>query len=662
MKSQNKLRSIIFSLLPIFFFFDIELLLRIMLHFPLWDYATLRILMASFIYGSFVVLFSLLFKSEKKRFFVIAICLFLASLYDWLQLGFYNYLGMFISLNTASQAGAVTDYIASFLQSFSVESYALFAPFIIYFLTFLKKSYSLFEQKKNKIIYYTSLMIINILFWVGSINLLFMQNPLQLISNKELIFNPSNSSIAINQFGGQTYLFLDIKELIFPHKVGEENNEITETVDDSLWLQVIKDEQNPTYKKLNSYFIQNSLAEKNDYTGYFKGKNVIVIMMESVNYAISQAEYYPNFARLLKNSWYWQNNYSPRGACSTADNEFSGITSLYAIPTTCTANTYLNNTYFTSLFNRFKNRGYKVTSFHDFDDTYYKRSIYHPNLGSEHFYNVNDLNISYINDGIHWPNDGLMMGQILSYAQDETKPFMSFVTTVSAHMSYSYDSGDGDKYMSLFEKLGYDEELTRYLSKLKITDDALGVLLDSLQDKGILDDTVLVLYGDHYPYGLSKENVAKIVDYDVDYYNDIEKTPFVIYNSKLEAKVFDQKTSYINILPTLANLFDLDYDSRFYMGTDLFSSSYENRVVFTDSSWMDDKAFYNALSGTITYLKEDTYTTEEIQKINQSIYNKKEMSRLAITSNYFDYLEKALQERKDKQNEETNDRGVTTQE
>ena len=170
------------------------------------------------------------------------------------------------------------------------------------------------------------------------------------------------------------------------------------------------------------------------------------------------------------------------------------------------------------------------------------------------------------------------------------------------------------------------------------------------------------MYGDHYPYGLSKENVSKVVSYDVNYYNDIEKTPFVIYNSKLEAKVFNQKTSYINILPTLANLFALDYDARFYVGQDLFSENYENRVIFTDSSWMDDKAFYNALNGTITYLTDEKYTTEEIQKINQAIYNKKEMSRLAITSNYFDYLEKALQERKENRNEETNDRGVTPQE
>ena len=314
------------------------------------------------------------------------------------------------------------------------------------------------------------------------------------------------------------------------------------------------------------------------------------------------------------------------------------------------------------MFNRFRASGYKTSSFHDYDDTYYQRSIYHYNLGSEKFYNVVDLGIPYVSNGVEWPNDSLMMGQVVNLAKDSSKPFMTFITTVSAHMSYAYKSGEGDKYMSLFENEGYDEETRRYLSKLKITDDSLGVLLDSLQNEGILDDTVIVMYGDHYPYGLSKEDVSKIVSYDVNLYNDIEKTPFVIYNSKLSAKVFEDKTSYINLLPTLANLFDLDYDARFYMGEDILSKDYVGRVVFNDSSWIDDIAFYDVLNSKITYLGDETYTTEEIKKINQTIYNKKEMSRLAITTNYFDYLEKALKEREEAQNEETNDRGITSQE
>ena len=662
MKKQMKKINVLSYLIPIFFFFAVEILFRILLNFPILDYATIRIFFSSVLLVSILNLISLLFKTNKQRNIFILVCLFLVSIYDWGQYGFHNYLGMFISLNTASQASAVTDYIEAFLESFPAESYMLYASLCIYaiYLIFFKKEKNI-KKGKQAVVNLTG-AILGIILWISTIYIPFFQNPLQLVSNKELVLNPTNSSIAINQFGGITYFFLDFKELILPHQVKVAGNLEEEKDDDALWLEVIKEEQNPTYKKLNSYFIQNSEAEKNDYTGYFKGKNVIVIMMESVNYAIDNAEYFPNFTRMLKNSWYWTNHYSPRGTCATADNEFSGITSLYAISSTCTTNTYLNNTYFESMFNRFRASGYKTSSFHDYDDTYYQRSIYHYNLGSEKFYNAVDLGIPYVSNGVEWPNDSLMMGQVVNLAKDSSKPFMTFITTVSAHMSYAYKSGEGDKYMSLFEDEGYDEETRRYLSKLKITDDSLGVLLDSLQNEGILDDTVIVMYGDHYPYGLSKEDVSKIVSYDVNLYNDIEKTPFVIYNSKLSAKVFEDKTSYINLLPTLANLFDLDYDARFYMGEDILSKDYVGRVVFNDSSWIDDIAFYDALNSKITYLGDDTSTPEEIQKINQTINNKKEMSRLAITTNYFAYLEKALKEREDAQNEEINDRGITSQE
>lgn len=662
MKKQRKKINVLSYLMPIFFFFAVEVLFRILLNFPLLDYATIRIFFSIVLLVSLLNLLSLLFKTNKQRNIFMLVWLFLVSFYDWGQLGFHNYLGMFISLNTASQASAVTDYIEAFLESFPAESYMLYAPLCIYaiYLIFFKK-----EKKLNKGKQFGFNLIgivLGILLWLTTIYVPFFQNPLQLVSNKELVLNPTNSSIAINQFGGITYFFLDFKELIWPHQVKATGDLEEEKDGDAVWLEVIKEEQNPTYKKLNSYFIQNKEAQKNDYTGYFKGKNVIVIMMESANYAIDNAEYFPNFTRMLKNSWYWTNHYSPRGTCATADNEFSGLTSLYAISSTCTTNTYLNNTYFESMFNRFRTSGYKTSSFHDYDDTYYQRSIYHYNLGSEKFYNVEDLGISYVSNGVEWPNDSLMMGQVVNLAKDSSKPFMTFITTVSAHMSYAYKSGEGDKYMGLFNDKDYDEDTKRYLSKLKITDDSLGVLLDSLQNEGILDDTVIVMYGDHYPYGLSKEDVSKIVPYDVNLYNDIEKTPFVIYNSKLSAKVFDDKTSYINLLPTLANLFDLDYDARFYMGEDILSKDYAGRVVFNDSSWIDDIAFYDALNSKITYLGDKTYTTEEIQKINQTIYNKKEMSRLAITTNYFAYLEKALKEREDAQNEEINDRGITSQE
>ena len=652
------------------FLLAIELFFRVIERYAILDWATVRILLSSFGLCLFITLCLSFCKSRKKRNWVWGIFFFVISVYSWIQIGFRNFLGMYISLGVSGQAGAVTNYISSFLQSYEWYHYLIFIPFILYclFLKCKKKEFwtqPILNGFKMRLVLFGGLLIIGGCYF-STLYLSFMQNPMQLIPNNKLFYSPTNSSVAVNQYGPTVYVLLDIKQLLFPTNmitaipINEE-----ELIDDTEWLSIIKEETNATYNTLNRYFINRPKAIENDYTGYFEGKNVIVVMMESVSTIIENGEYFPNFQRLLEHSWYWENNYSPRGSCATGDNEFSGLTSLYSLNTTCTTNTYQDNTYFEAMFNRFKASGYQTFSFHDYDDTFYARSVYHPNMGSEHFYDANELSIPYIQDGSTWPDDSELMEKAVAIMADSEEPFMTWITTVSAHLPYFGPTELGERYMDLFEDTDYSYDLKNYLSKLKVTDDALGVLLDSLEAKGLLCDTVIVLYGDHYPYGLSEEDVASVTPHDVSEFYDIEKTPFLIYNSALEPKVFTEKTSYMNILPTLANLFRLDYDARFYFGSDLLNPDFSGRVVFADGSWEDDVARYDASNSTVTYFGSETYTIEEIRKINEEIYTEKEMSNLSVTTNYFDYLEKALNEKKEEEediNEQVDDRGVTTQE
>ena len=101
----------------------------------------------------------------------------------------------------------------------------------------------------------------------------------------------------------------------------------------------------------------------------------------------------------------------------------------------------------------------------------------------------------------------------------------------------------------------------------------------------------------------------------------------------------------MNIVPTIANLFDLDYDPRLYAGEDLMSDTYSRRVYFANGSWIDEKAYYNATTGKIKYSnEEDIYNTEEIQNINREIDAKIKMSNLAIKTNYFKHLYDSIKE------------------
>jgi phosphoglycerol transferase MdoB-like AlkP superfamily enzyme len=349
---------------------------------------------------------------------------------------------------------------------------------------------------------------------------------------------------------------------------------------------------------------------------------------------------------MIKGGWSWENNYSPRNACATMNNEFSGMTSLYSIIKTCTASKYKNNNYHESVFNLFNNQNYNTFSVHDYTDAYYPRKTIHPNMGSGEYYGVNKLGISYSSEYVNWANDDEAMKSFLKILDKKTnngEHFMSWFTTVSSHQPYGVDSKQGNAYYDMTKGTKYPSDVRRFMSKLKFVDDALGILMDGLEERGMLEDTVIVLYGDHYPYGISTNNLNKVLDYDTKKDKNAEQVPFVIYNAgTTDGTVFKEYTSYMNILPTLANLFNLDYDPRLYLGYDLFSEDAVSMTVFADGSWKNEIGFYDASKNKVKYYGDKKYTQEEVTAINKDISAKMAISEKAIESNYFKYLNTQL--------------------
>ena len=648
----------------------IEIIFKIVNFYNLIDYSSIRILIYTFLL-SFIIGNLEYFINKKLHKYINIVLIFISSIYALAETGFNNFIGVYMSLGTSSQLGAVIDYIREFILSFKWYYYFLLLPYILmvlYYIFINEKiinKYNISMSKNNykllnKRLYVKKLSLsILILCMFSNLYLLtiyvpFMQNKLQTVSNKKLFKSPSVPSIAVKQFGIITFGILDVNNYFFPAKVSEEykiENESnkyakensTRKFDDTNWNNLIDNETNDTLNTLNKYFINNDVTDTNNYTGMFKDKNLIVIMLESVNDIIINKEDYPNFYKMYSEGWHWKNNYSPRNSCSTGNNEMSGMTSLFSIYNTCTANNYRKNTYFEAIFNLFNNKGYKTFSAHDYTEHYYYRNEIHTNMGSNAYYGVEKLGIEYSSIYKNWASDEDFMNKVLELIDNvDNKNFMAWLTTVSSHQPYYYSSIEGDKYLSLYEDMDIRTDLKRYKSKLKILDNALGILLDGLEEKGILDDTVIVMYGDHYPYGLSTDTINTVLDYDtnVDYEN--ERVPFVIYNTDIDSKEFEGYTSYINILPTIANLFDLDYDPRLYMGSDLLSKDYESMVVFADGSWKNEYAYYNASRSNIEYYTDKTYTIEELQNINNKIDLKIKMSSLAIKNNYFNYLYNSL--------------------
>ena len=643
-------------------FLIIEIIFRIIEQIPIIHYSSLRIFLGLSILALFFsYLLSFLPKIIAKVGNILLVLI--ASIYSVLELGFHNFLGVYASISTNTQLGAVTSYIKDFLGSFKWSYFLLFIPFILLVLYYIlldkKVNLDLPKYKKTKIVILKKLIPVVLLLsfsvlYYGSLKVSFMQDKTEASSAYEIFLKPTNASLAIRNFGILGYGLLDIKEYFFPGDVthtieidpdsiqSEAKITVQSAIDNDTWLGLIDEETDEELNTLNKYFISNDASTTNEYTGLLEGKNVIVIMVESGNDILLNEEYYPNIARLMKNGYTFINNYSPRNVCSTGNNEMSALISLYSINNNCTANVYQDNTYFESIFNLFKDANYNTNSFHDHYDQYYARDIIHKNMGSDAYYNAIDLDLDFKYSYGSWASDEELMENYLEYLRDSdlSKPFMSFITTVTSHQPYN-GSGYGKAYLDLFPE-EYPDELKYYMSKLKVVDNAIGILLEGLESLNILDDTVIVLFGDHYPYAIEPDTLNLELDYDATLDSNADQVPLIIYNSELEEKEFLQYTSYINLTPTLANLFNLKFDSRLYMGLDALSSEYDSLVIFPDGSWKNANAYYNASTSKISYYTKNMYTDEEILAINSKVRLKLEMSSLAIRRNYFSYLNKSL--------------------
>ena len=274
------------------FIFIVEILFKILGKTFSFDYTILRIFISSLIIGMFVSIILNFIKYNWLNRTIIILLSLVISIYGMLQLGFRNFIGNYVSVNTSNQLGKVTDYINDFFMSFDPKFYLILIPFVLLVLYFI------FIDKKihvNDYVFSIPRFSINIALLVtlsfvyySTLVLGFMQNKYQSISNRELFNNPSVQSIAINQFGVSTFGILDIKNYILkpdldididyePDEPVDVVGKVEREIDDTKWLEVIDTETNKSYNKLNNYFISRNITPTNDYTGLFEGKNLQLI-------------------------------------------------------------------------------------------------------------------------------------------------------------------------------------------------------------------------------------------------------------------------------------------------------------------------------------------------------------------------------------------------
>ncbi|MBQ9318271.1 MAG: LTA synthase family protein [Bacilli bacterium] len=610
----------------------------------------IRIILFNLFY-SLVIAFILQFLKPLPNKIIILIINSIYGLYGIIQLTFKNLIGNYLSLSASTNNGLnrVQSQIKEFISCIRIEYFILLIPFIFFLIFFIVKRKIQTSHKINTKSIVIRIIVIIIVYILGYLTLVipFFQNKKQIKSNLQLYKSPTLIELSLKQFGLVKFLERDIF-YIFNHndsyslvvekkekkekEVEPEKIDYTRYIDDTDWQKKIDNESNQTIKEVHNYFVNQDITDKNEYTGYFEGKNLVLVMIEAFDIMAINEDLTPTLYKLKTEGWYFDNYYAPVYSCATGESEYISETSIIPSSTVCTPNSYQNNNYYNSIFNLFNRSDYYTSSYHNWKDEFYDRTTLHENMGSQLYLDHDPLHI--INH-TGWPSDLELFENSLEYYIDKDK-FFTFVITSSTHFPYDYDTYLTQKYWNQVSSLPYSSNVKRYIAKAMELDAGLEFLMKNLEEKGILDDTVIILFGDHHPLKMSYNEINEASSYDrLENYN-IDKLPFIIYNSASEAKTISKTASTFDILPTVANLFNLDYDPRDYMGIDIFSDE-DGIVIFNNGSWITDKCIYKAVSGNFIPLNDAEITDEYIQKINKIVNDKFYISDKVLTQNYFKY-------------------------
>lgn len=523
--------------------------------------------------------------------------------------------------------------------------YIIFLLFPLFFFIVLGLNISFKKYTKKELLILIGIIPISLLLSILVLNTDKDKN----YNAKDLYYNTHAPTISTQKLGLLTTMRLDLKRAIFgfTDKIMLEDKEIEEVnksenkkeynILNIDFDKLIEEEDNDKIRSLHKYFKSVTPTEKNKYSGMFKDKNLIVITAEAFSPIAIDKELTPTLYKMYTEGFSFSNFYTPIFYVSTSDGEYVSLTSLLPKEGVWSFQESSKISLPFVYGNILKDYGYSANAYHNGRYNYYKRNLSHPNMGYKYVGCGNGLE-KKINCKI-WPQSDLEMINATIDDYIENEKFLAYYMSISGHLNYTYNGNMmSTKNRDKVKNLKYSEAIQAYLATNIELDKALESLINSLKEKGKLDDTVIVISADHYPYGLAINEMKERATYINDEKFDIHKNNLIIWNSQIKTPIkIDKYASSLDILPTVLNLLGVEYDSRLLMGTDILSNS-EGLVIFNDRSWITKYGKYDAIKGKFTEYINLEEKQKYIDEINEIVKNKFNASRLILETNYYKYI------------------------
>ena len=620
-----------------------ELIFKILEFGFTFDLSLLRITLFCLGFSGIVATILSLLPLKPAKIIHNILCIVL-PIYALFQIGIYNMMHSYATLKTAGGlAGAMVSYVFQYIRQMPIAYWLMLLIPIGYFI--LQKRYiNVYKSKnwKNTIIILASALVLD------EAGLLLTA----IYGDWEQYSYPTYQESAIREYGIERFLLRDLAT-IFTEKeatLEEETYEqidSTREIDDTEWEKLSEEDDNTDRQTIDNYLMNRNIDGYNDKTGLLEGKNLIYIMIEAFDYIGIDEELTPTLYKMMNSGWNFSNHYTPKFDTGTSDSELISETSLIPRRDTNVYAEYSTNDWTNSIFYLFNQAGYTTQAYHNWTDEFYPRKTMMESLYCEDYEDWSD--IATDDDTIPgWQSDYELFKRTTDKYINEDK-FMTMYITSSTHFPYNTTWDElGNKYLDEINKVhpDYPEDVKHYISKAMELDKGLEYLLEALEEAGKADDTAIVFFADHHPLNMD-------INYLYDYTPEIDssgltvdrsvgmnefRSPLVMYcPSILGDETFTGVSSTYDILPTVLNLYNINYDPRLLLGTDYFSDS-ENIVYFPDGDWATDQGIYYASTGTFEPTDEDaevsdTYVSNMTTKVNNAF----NISLMIYQTDYFHY-------------------------
>ncbi|MBQ7668498.1 MAG: sulfatase-like hydrolase/transferase [Clostridia bacterium] len=586
-----------------------------------------------------------LFK-DKVNAVLTSIILFIIGVMFSIQCVFYHTFKVYFSLSNlglSDQIFSFSEDVVKLVFKNTIYIVAFMMPFIIYML--FRKKIKLQKNSLSNFIIYVLIFIFSCGLFIHRVNVSIND----INGAYELYHNVNDVSISINTLGVLNSYTLEFYRLIFGFEqkikqvfvsdISSNNIENVEKVveygNNELELD-FKETANKEIKTINEYIMNDEPTSQNEYTGIFKDYNLIYITAESFSQIGISEELTPTLYKLTHSGFIFDNYYTPN-VLSTIGGEFQSLTGLYPNSSILTKWRSGKNYFPYGLGTTFKNLGYSTYAYHNNSYTFQDRNKYMKSQGFDNFlgqYNGMEKRMNCNK----WPqSDDEMIEVTVSDYIGKGEPFLAYYMTVSGHFPYTFVGNSmAIKNKEAVKELNLSEDARAYIATQIELDKALERLINALSDAGKLDNTVIVLLADHYPYKLSMQDINSLSDYTRDDVVEVNHNSLIIWNNQLEDIHVTKPCMSIDVLPTVCNLFGIEYDSRLLVGKDILSDALGIAIMY-NHSWVTEEGTYYANTRKFV-AKDDEVPEGYVKSISDIVDNRLNISKMIVKNDYYNYL------------------------